>query len=158
MMNKDEKPAQKRGVNGCEIFFAKQSSNRNSFCNGQHRGKQMKRNITILIFTLFAILSLSGGAWLAFRYYHGSYLGEEQSPDGKFSLRYYKSVDPFRIRWSMPGDGACDPLWVRLFDQKGRQLNELRSSSCMRENQVLWTDGEVFLSDGITVWKLPERQ
>jgi hypothetical protein len=115
----------------------------------------MKQRHFLRVLLLAAVLVISGGLLLALLAYQGTYLGEQQSPDGMYSLRYYKSFNPFVMVWSMPGDTACTPEWVRLYSKAGEKLNELYSSSCMREMDPLWDKSEVVLPDGATIWKLP---
>ena len=97
------------------------------------------------------------GIGLGVYVYRGIFLGEEYSPNKAYSLRYYSSFNIFHMEWSMPGDSACKPRWVRLYDKNGTKLNELYSSDCALENQVHWLDTEIILPDGVTVWRLPGR-
>jgi hypothetical protein len=115
----------------------------------------MKRKHLVWYITVPVVILLLGGVLTAILAYQGTYLGEQQSPDGMYSLHYYKSFNPFVMAWSMPGDAACTPEWVRLYSKKGEKLNELYSSSCMREMNPLWDENEVVLPDGQTIWKLP---
>ena len=115
----------------------------------------MKRKRLVLLITVPVIVLLLGGLLTAILAYQGTYLGEQKSPDGRYSLRYYESFNPFKMKWSMPGDTACTPEWVRLYSKEGDKLNELYSTNCLREMDPLWDKNEVILPDGETIWKLP---
>lgn len=116
----------------------------------------MKWKRLIKFIFIFLLVLLLGGLVVAVQVYRGTYMGEESSPDGRFSLRYYKTFHVFKMVWSMPGDSACTPEWIRLYSKDGEKLNELYTTSCSREMGPLWNESEVFLPDGVTVWKLPE--
>jgi hypothetical protein len=94
---------------------------------------------------------------LSVKAYRGTLIGEHRSPDGAFSLRYYESFNLFEIVWSMPGDSACEPRWVRLFDKADHKLKEIYTTSCNLENRPRWLETELILPDGETIWKLPDR-
>ena len=113
----------------------------------------MKRKSRYLI--VFAALLLGSGILLAMGTYCGSLLGEEHSLDGAYSLRYYKTLNPFGMVWSMPGDAACEPLWIRLYDRKDTKLAEMLTTNCELENEPRWLERELILPDGKTIWKLP---
>jgi len=112
-----------------------------------------KRLLSFILAT--ALVLLLGSVFTAIQAYRGTYIGEDTSPDGMFTLRYYKSFNPMRIIWSMPGDTACTPEWVRLYDSNDEKLNELYSTSCQREMDPRWINKKVYLPDGVTVWILP---
>lgn len=116
----------------------------------------MKRKRLIWLVSLPVVILLLGGLLAAVLAYRGTYLGEQQSPDGMFTLRYYKSFKPFAMVWSMPGDTACTPEWVRLYSHDNKKLNELYTTSCHREMEPHWYEDQVILPDGETIWKLPE--
>lgn len=116
----------------------------------------MKRKHTLIFVAITVFALLLGGLVTAIQAYRGTYLGEEVSPDGMYSLRYYQSFNPFQLSWSMPGDAACTPEWVRLYSKEGEKLNELYTTNCQREMAPLWSDKKVFLPDGDTVWTIPD--
>lgn len=105
--------------------------------------------LTIVIILLLIAIGLSTFAYI------GSYIGEEKSPDQNYTLKYFKSFNPLKIYWSMPGGKACEPRWIRLYDQTNKKLNQLYTTSCELEMQVTWTNNQVFLPDGKTIWPLP---
>lgn len=113
--------------------------------------KRLMWRIALTITVLFL-----GGILAAGLAYRGTYLGEQQRPDGMFSLHYYKSFNPFQITWSMPGDTACTPEWVRLYNREDEKLNELYTTNCKREIEPHWFEDHVILPDGETIWRLPE--
>lgn len=102
-----------------------------------------------------ALLLILAGAGLGLYAYQGTLLGSENSPNGEFTIRYYRSFNPFRIIWSMPGSSACEPRWVRLYDKSDTKLYEHYTTSCSLEMQVNWLDRQVVLPDGTTIWELP---
>jgi hypothetical protein len=75
-----------------------------------------------------------------------------------FTLHYYKSFNPFRMVWSMPGDTMCTPEWIRLYNRNGDKINELYTTNCKREMEPHWHEDQVILPDGLTTWKLPEHR
>ena len=115
----------------------------------------MKKVKNILIF--FALLLVLAATGLGIYAYRGSYLGEEYSPNKEYTLRYDSSINPFKMYWSMPGDSACRPMWVRLYDQSGAKLNELYTTSCELGMRASWYDQQVTLRDGNTMWDLPSK-
>jgi len=115
----------------------------------------MKQKHSVWIITVAAVALLSSVLLTAIQVYQGTYTGEQRSPDGMYSLRYYKSFIPFVKVWSMPGDTPCTPEWVRLYSKDGEKLNELYSSNCLREMDPLWDKNEVILPDHETIWQLP---
>jgi hypothetical protein len=117
----------------------------------------MKRKPLIRYMAILVVVLLLVGLLVAIQAYRGTYLGEQQSPCGRFSLRYYESFNPFKMKWSMPGDAACTPEWIRLYSKNGEKLNELYTTSCETEVEPHWLNDELNLSDGVTIWKLPER-
>jgi hypothetical protein len=114
-----------------------------------HQGRYIK------IITLLTAALLLGGSLVALQAYRGTLTGEEHSPDGAFSLRYYQSFNPFKIEWSMPGGSACKPFWIRLYSKDDEKVKELYTTNCQMEMDPLWSENEVFLPDGETVWSLP---
>ena len=110
-----------------------------------------KKRLTITIVAVLIFIALALGSVA----YFGTLLGEESSPDKKYTLRYYSSINPFKIYWSMPGDQACRPRWVRLYTQSGVKLNEKYTTSCELEMAAVWIKSEVILPDGETIWTLP---
>jgi hypothetical protein len=115
----------------------------------------MKRR-TKTVLASVALLLVLAGAGLGLYAYLGVYLGAESGPNNEFSLRYYRSFNPFRMYWSTPGGTACEPRWIRLYDKSGNKLHELYTTSCALEMPVNWLDGQVVLPDGNTVWALPD--
>jgi hypothetical protein len=105
----------------------------------------------------FILVTIVGVAAFYYYRYHGILLGEEHSPDGKYSLRYYRAYNPFVMVWSMPGDSACKPRWIRLYGKDGDKLEEMYTTDCSLENPVYWLDSELILPDGDTIWRLPEK-
>lgn len=89
--------------------------------------------------------------------YRGVYLGEERSPNKEFFLRYYSSINPLKMFWSMPGGSSCKPRWLRLYDKSGDKLNELYTTDCALEMPVNWLGSEIILPDGNTLWTLPRE-
>jgi hypothetical protein len=116
----------------------------------------IRKRLVWLIVTPVTVILL-GGIIAAFLFYRGTYLGEQPHPQGGFSLRYYKSYNPFQMVWSMPGDSACTPEWVRLYNRDGEKLNELYSTNCKRGMEPHWLEGQVILPDGETIWSLPQH-
>jgi len=102
-----------------------------------------------------SLLLMLAGAGISIFAYRGVYLGTEISPNKKYSLHYYRSYNPFRMFWSMPGGSACEPRWVRLYGVSEKKLNELYTTSCALEMQATWLDKQVILPDGDTIWELP---
>ncbi len=115
----------------------------------------MKRKRLTWFFFISVILLLLTGLLLVLRAYFGVYLGENRSPDGKFTIRYYDSPNPFRMKWSMPGDSACSPVWVRLYNKDGDKLNEMYTTNCQLGMDPFWSGNQVFLPDDETGWELP---
>lgn len=112
--------------------------------------------LKILLSSVFVSLILAGVV-LGVLAYRGVYLGAENSPDNKYTLRYYRSHNYFKLFWSMPGGPACEPRWIRLYDGAETKLNELYTTSCALEMSVSWLDKQVILPDGSTIWELPDR-
>jgi hypothetical protein len=118
----------------------------------------MKRKHLIWLISVPIAFLLVSGLLTVFFAYRGTYLGEQQSPDGMFTLHYYKSFNPFRMVWSMPGDTMCTPEWIRLYNRNGDKINELYTTNCKREMEPHWYEDQVILPDGLTTWKLPEHR
>lgn len=116
------------------------------------KATKMKTGLLILFLVLGSI-----AAGLSVIMNSGVFLGEEFSPDRAYSLRYYRSFNPFRMIWRMPGSSVCKPRWIRLYDKDGTQLNELSTTDCAFENPTYWFHDEVVLPDGVTVWRLPQK-
>jgi hypothetical protein len=116
----------------------------------------IRKHLTGRIAIAIAVLFL-GSILATALAYRGTYLGEQQRPDEMFSLHYYKSFNPFQMVWSMPGDTACTPEWVRLYNRDGEKLNELYTTNCKREMEPHWLEDQVILPDGETIWRLPEH-
>lgn len=114
------------------------------------------KKYTKAVLAAITLLLIFVGAGLWFYTYRGVYLGAEDSPNSEYSLRYYSSFNPFRMLWSMPGDSACTPRWVRLYDKSENKLKELYTTSCELEMPANWLDKQVVLPDGKTVWGLPK--
>ena len=100
------------------------------------------------------LLLITVSASLGIHAYRGTYLGSEDSPNKKYSIRYYSSFNPFRMFWSMPGGSACEPRWVRLYDNAETKLQEVYTTSCALEMEVNWLGKQVILPDGKTIWQL----
>ena len=115
-------------------------------------GKYIKRGIL----TILAVLIIPG-IGLGIYAYRGTYLGGETSPNNNFILRYYSSINPFKMHWSMPGGSSCKPAWLRLYDKSGKKLKELYTTDCSFEGKTHWLDNELLLPDGKTILKLPSR-
>lgn len=89
--------------------------------------------------------------------YYGEFLYEEVSPNKEFSLRIYKKPGLFEMNFTMPGDSTCRPIWIRLYDSKGKKHNEMLSDDCSLEGKIFWLEHEVLMPDGSTIWKLPYK-
>lgn len=111
-----------------------------------------KFKIGILAIILILVITLVS---LGIYTYRGSYLGEESSPNKAYSLRYYSTINPLKMFWSMPGGSSCKPRWIRLYDKSGAKLNELYTTDCALEMPINWLDKELILPDGNTIWNLP---
>ena len=110
--------------------------------------------VIVIVIVLLMVVSI------AIYTYRGTYLGEEFSDDKQYSLRYYSTIhplNPLRLSFSMPGGSACQPEWVRLYNSRGEKLNEILSSTCLREMDVSWLEGEVLIGDGETIWPLKKQ-
>jgi hypothetical protein len=116
---------------------------------------RVNRGRYVKIIALLTVTLALGGLLVAIQAYRGTLTGEQHNPSGTFSLRYYQSFNPFKTEWSMPGGSACKPFWIRLYSKDGEKLNELYTTNCRMEMDPLWSENEVFLPDGVTVWKLP---
>ncbi len=86
--------------------------------------------------------------------YRGNYIGQENHPNGDFSLRYYSTFNPFKMEWSMPGGSSCKPRWVRLYNREGSKLNEVLLTDCDMEMEAQWVENQVILPDTETIWDL----
>ena len=88
--------------------------------------------------------------------YRGSYIVQENYPNGEFSLKYYSTFDPFKIQWSMPGGSSCMPRWIRLYNREGSKLNEVLLTDCDMEMKAHWIENPMILPDTKTIWNLQE--
>lgn len=96
-----------------QIFFKDiKSSSRKPATRVWHFSQKFKLGVLIVL----GLLLLAGSS-LALYAYAGAYLGEESSPNHQYTLRYYRSLNPFKVVWSVPGDSACQPRWIRLYDK-----------------------------------------
>lgn len=109
-----------------------------------------KNYLKYLLIALILAIMVTG-----FLAYHGQYLGQEKSPNGMYTLKYYSSFNPFKMQWSMPGSSSCKPRWIRLYDKQGNKLKELFTTECEMEMPVRWLDKQAILPDGKTIWQLP---
>ena len=90
--------------------------------------------------------------------YRGKFIGELTSSNGKYTLRYYSSFNPLKMEFSFPGGSSCKPMWIRLYNDDGKKLNQMYTSSCAQENKVTWLEDKVLLPDGETIWPLHRNE
>lgn len=114
----------------------------------------LKNKILTKVLFALALFVVAGALALRTYLYYGTYTGKETSPDGRFTLKYYVVNNPFAFNWTMPGDSVCRPLWLRLYDQSGGKMHELRTDNCNVENRTYWDENQVILPDGQTIWPL----
>lgn len=97
-----------------------------------------------------------------YKWYAGTYTWKNVSPDGEYELRYYSTFD-----FSLPRPfTSCSSVWVRLYNKKGKKLEELLRHSCGSGGRpTRWHivprgthgTGAVFFdgNNGVEGWDLP---
>lgn len=115
----------------------------------------MKSKLLKTVTIVLSLLVIAVATMLNFSSRTPILVGEEPSPDNHFVLRIYEFRRVFGLKWSMPGDDACEARLLRLYASDETVLQAISSDSCALQNATTWTQDAVILPDGETVWTLP---